>query len=548
MSTIFGKNIHSYIKSWDETERTKFQGFDVNSWAKDCFDSSFVMHYKTEDKTVDNRGVIHFTKDGCIILNGTIYSGAQCLNVVYEAYTGNKLNTAGEAGRFMKEHADDPHLAFVYFHIYSDKNIVGDQVSDSNSVGTGLFITSGRTTAGGLFYQHYFWGGAHYYRVIANNCSDASTWIEIQDISSLIYAPATRKLELKGIKNLSTSIKNPKSFIGNTASSVIIPLVDSTRTAGLLSRISYNNIIGNIETNQTNILKHNTRITAIEKQLPDLTDKVNKAVDRAIYNFDNIITSKPSTFKPISELYNYNGGNDSYITQKLQNIENCEINWYVTEKKFLLNLGQYQWPVTEAIIKNTNPDLDIWNQWYSMYGKPVIYGNTDNYQYNLYRETHGFNDQSQNRGNAANNIYVICSEGNNTYNNIESLSYILLYETGVKKQLDWLTDIVTSDVTKQQLSNKSYITTSKFNATLNNYTLKSKAGLNTDSINELWSSYNTLYNSFTDLQTSYNTLYNTVAYNISYHNSMIEYLIALHNQTSGATVTPAPVTSTPLPA
>lgn len=416
------------------------------------------------------------------------------------------------------------------------------------------------------------------------------------------------------------------AFVGNTASSVIIPLADSSKDelcpSGMPTQVNNN-------TKYINELK-----TSV---IPDLTDKVNKAVDRSIYNFDNIINGGANTFKPLSELYNYNGTNDSSITAELQNIENCEINWYADNRKFFLNLGQYQWPVTEAIIKNTNPDWDIWNQWYSMYGKPIIYGNADNYQYNLYRETHGFNDQTKNWRNAANNIYVICSEGDNQHNNIESLSYILLDETGVKKQLDWLTEKVTSEpvsqapvdltpyvkksefdelvnnwdssnsirayidsvmdyiyrgsssleshilpgirnnftsyVTKQQLvnqsyikktdaiksftsyqyiSNQSYITTTKLNTTLNDYTLnsnfnvlQSKVGLNTTSINNLYNSYNSLYSSFITLQNSYNSLYNAVAYNISYHNSMIEYLIGLHNS-SGTVVTPAPVTPAPV--
>ena len=582
------------------------------------------MHYNSGNKTVDNRGVIHFTKDGCIILNGVIYSGAQCLNVIYEAYTGNKLNTAGQAEQFMIAHADDPHLAFVYFHIYPYNDIVGDQVSNSMSIGIGIFITSGSSATGGKFYQHYFWNGAHYYRVVGAEALVASAWIEIQDISSIRYVESEHRIELKGIKNLSTAVSNAHGFVGNTASSVVIPLADSSK-AGLCPSM----IPGIVENNAEYINELKTII------IPDLTDKVNKSVDRAIYNFDNIIKTSPSTFKPISELYNYNGS-DSTITQELQNIENCEINWYTTERKFLLNLGSYQWPVTEAIIKNTNSDWYIWNQWYSMYGKPVIYGNTDNYQYNLYRETHGFNDQSQNWRNGANNIYVICSEGNNTSNNIESLSYIILEETGVKSQLDWLTEIANSNpvksipvdltpylkktefnayanqwnssngissnleaindyiwgnngidvripniisnfssyVTKQQLvnqsyikksdaiknftsykyiSDQSYITDTKLGSTLNNYTLKSnfnilqsKVGVNTDSISELYNSYNTLYNSFTTLQMSYNTLYQTVAYNISYHNSMINYLIGLHNSGSGAVVTPAPVTSAPI--
>ena len=214
------------------------------------------------------------------------------------------------------------------------------------------------------------------------------------------------------------------AFVGNTASSVIIPLADSSKDglcpSGMPTQVNNN-------TKYINELK-----TSV---IPDLTDKVNKAVDRSIYNFDNIINGGANTFKPLSELYNYNGTNDSSITAELQNIENCEINWYADNRKFFLNLGQYQWPVTEAIIKNTNPDWDIWNQWYSMYGKPIIYGNADNYQYNLYRETHGFNDQTKNWRNAANNIYVICSEGDNQHNNIESLSYILLDETGVKKTI-----------------------------------------------------------------------------------------------------------------
>ena len=627
MSTIFGENIHSYVKNWDEVETTKFQGFDVNSWAKDCFDSSFVMHYKGGDKTVDNKGVIHFTKDGCIILNGVIYSGAQCLNVVYEAYTGNKLNTAGEAEDFMMRHADDPHLAFVFFHIYPYDDIVGNQISDSLSIGTGLFITSGRTATGGLFYQHYFWAGTHYYRVVAAEALEASAWIEIQDISSIRYNESEHKIELHGIKNLSTSIKNPAAFVGNTASSVIIPLADSSKDglcpSGIPTQVNNN-------TKYINELK-----TSV---ISDLTDKVNKAVDRSIYNFDNIINGGANTLKPLSELYNYNGANDSSITTELQNIENCEINWYADDRKFFLNLGQYQWPVTEVIIKNTNPDWDIWNRWYSMYGKPVIYGNTDNYQYNLYRETHGFNDQSKNWRNAANNIYVICSEGDNQHNNIESLSYILLDETGIQNKLDWLAEKVTQEpssqpsidltpyvkksefdelvnnwdssnrvrayidsvmdyiyrdstnsleshilpgirnnftsyVTKQQLvnqsyikktdavksftsyqyiSNQSYITPTKLNTTLNDYTLnsnfnvlQSKVGLNTTSISDLYNSYNSLYSSFITLQNSYNSLYNTVAYNISYHNSMIEYLIGLHNS-SGTVVTPAPVTDAPV--
>lgn len=444
MSTILGSNIHTTKAPWDKVERTKFQGFDVNSYTKDCFGDTFEMNYPSGTKIVDNRGVIHFTKDGCIALNGVIYAGNQCLNVVYEAHTGKRLTKAKDAEDFMYQHADDPHLQVVYFHIYNDSNIVGDQLSNSNSVGTGVFITFGSTKNDKVFSQHYFWNNTHYYRVIASTATDKSEWIKIKDIHKINYDKENHKIQLLGIKNLSTSVKNESGFIGAEVSGAEIPVWrGSSNYPGLFDSTIYN----------------------------DLNDKVSKCVDRAIYNFDNIVTSvAPNTLKPMSELLNYDGSDTTVKNWLTNDIGSCELNWYDVEKRFLLNLGEYQFPVTENIINDTNPDWDIKGQWYSMYGKPIIYGNTDNYQYNLYRRTFGFDDQSKNWRNGADNIYVICSEGGNTNNNLESLSYILLTETGVQSQLDWLTEKVTQDpVASVPVDLSEYLKKTEFNTYADNW-------------------------------------------------------------------------------
>lgn len=578
MSTIFGSNIHNTVKPWDKVERTRFMGFDVNSYTKDCFGDTFVMRYPSGDKEVDNRGVIHFTKDGCITLNNVIYAGGQCLNTVYEAHTGNRLNKAKDAEDFMITHADDPHLQLVYFHIY-DSSIAGDKWSDSNSTGTGVFITFGSTDSTRVFSQHYFWNKVHYYRVVASTANNASGWIEVKDVHQIDYDKEKHKIKLLGIKNLSTSVKNESGFIGSEVSGVEIPVYKKGDSyPGLFDSTLYN----------------------------DLNDKVSKCVDRSIYNFDGIVTGTPAnTLKPISELLNYDGSDTTVKNWLVNNIENCEINWYDTERRFLLNLGAYQFPVTENIINDTNPDWDIKGQWYSMYGKPMIYGNTDNYQYNLYRRTFGFEDQSKNWRNGADNIYVICSEGNNTSNNLESLSYILLKETGVQSQLDLLAEKATQEpvdlspyvkksefntyadnwdstvglkrnlqninntylpniiknfgsyVTKSQLTAQSYVTeaylTSQaylqqqdINSILKQYattsqlnTVKSDVSINKYKLASLNTAYSNLYNSTVQLINSYNLLYSQVAYNTS----MIEYLLKLHKGDSS--VTPTPVTSAP---
>ena len=224
MSTILGSNIHTTKAPWSEVEGTKFQGFDVNSYTKDCFGDTFEMNYPSGTKTVDNRGVIHFTKDGCITLNGVIYAGNQCLNVVYEAHTGKRLNKAVEAEDFMYQHADDPHLGVVYFHIYNDSSIVGDQLSNSNSVGTGVFITFGSTNNTRVFSQHYFWNNTHFYRVIASTATNKSGWIKVKDIHKINYDKENHRIQLLGIKNLTTSVKNESGFIGTEVSGVEIPV------------------------------------------------------------------------------------------------------------------------------------------------------------------------------------------------------------------------------------------------------------------------------------------------------------------------------------
>lgn len=108
--------------------------FDINSTLKKSTQQDFALYGRQPEP---NDGILHFTTDNFITLNGKIYGtggGFYYLNPLYEKMNnGAKLDTETNADNFMSTHCLDNNLAHVYYTTSDNRTVFIDTLKKSST-------------------------------------------------------------------------------------------------------------------------------------------------------------------------------------------------------------------------------------------------------------------------------------------------------------------------------------------------------------------------------------------------------------------------------
>ena len=205
-------SIENIITPWDTLEKRKrMLKFDINSTLKEATTEDFSLIGRQPEP---NDGILHFTSDRFITLNGMIYGtggGFYDLNPLYEKMNGKNIETDEEADEFVASYGAYEFLPYVHYHINSSAYTLTTFMCPSS-----------------VFQIKNAYDGAQYYRVY-NKSNSSNPWTPVKlkwDTNSNKYI--INKFENSSIATLSDPIPTATNTTDGLMSSDHVNSLSST--------------------------------------------------------------------------------------------------------------------------------------------------------------------------------------------------------------------------------------------------------------------------------------------------------------------------------
>ena len=296
-------SIENIITPWDTLEKRKrMLKFDINSTLKEATTEDFSLIGRQPEP---NDGILHFTSDRFITLNGMIYGtggGFYDLNPLYEKMNGKNIETDEEADEFVASYGDYEFLPYVHYHINSSAYTLTTFMGPSS-----------------VFQIKNAYDGSQYYRVYSKyNLSNPWTPVKLKwDTNSNKYI--INKFENSSIATLSDPIPMATNASDGLMSSDHVNSLSSLDTkfnthAAAITKLEteqskqsslLNNLNTSVNSINSNISGINTKISTVTNNLNNLKISYNK-----LYNFtinrlsyietwiSDFQTARPTTLLP----------------------------------------------------------------------------------------------------------------------------------------------------------------------------------------------------------------------------------------------------------
>lgn len=217
-------SIENIITPWDTLEKRKrMLKFDINSTLKEATTEDFSLIGRQPEP---NDGILHFTSDRFITLNGMIYGtggGFYDLNPLYEKVNGKNIETDEEADEFVASYGAYEFLPYVHYHINSSAYTLTTFMCPSS-----------------VFQIKNAYDGAQYYRVY-NKSNSSNPWTPVKlkwDTNSNKYI--INKFENSSIATLSDPIPTATNTTDGLMSSDHVNSLSSTASMLVKNIITQN--------------------------------------------------------------------------------------------------------------------------------------------------------------------------------------------------------------------------------------------------------------------------------------------------------------------